>query len=109
VRLLFYPLELKENFNFLNIYSWAAKKAARLAGPAAPGSKEVPDGAPDALLGLSLVFTGELSSFSREEATDLAKRFGRQVFVVNHELLPELTCIIAELYYSHPVKLISLS
>jgi NAD-dependent DNA ligase len=62
----------------LNPYSWAAKKAARLAGPAAPGSKEIPDGAADALLGLSFVFTGELSSFSRDEASDLAKRFGGQ-------------------------------
>lgn len=27
-------------------------------------------------MGLSFVFTGELSSFSREEAVDLGKRFG---------------------------------
>ncbi|KAH9483192.1 Replication factor C subunit 1, partial [Psilocybe cubensis] len=60
-------------------FNWAAKKAAQLAGPAAHGSKEVPDGAPDALAGLSLVFTGELSSFSREEAIDLGKRFGARV------------------------------
>lgn len=52
-------------------------KAAKLAGPSAPGSKSVPDAAaPDCLSGLSFVFTGELSSFSREEAIDLAKRFG---------------------------------
>lgn len=56
--------------------SWIATKASRLAGPLNPGSKEVPDGAPNCLLGLSFVFTGELSSFSREEAIDLAKRFG---------------------------------
>jgi replication factor C subunit 1 len=56
--------------------SWAAAKAAKLAGPPARGSKEVPDGAPDCLAGLSFVFTGELSSFSRDEAIDLAKRFG---------------------------------
>ena len=56
--------------------SWAAKKAAQLAGPVAHGSKEIPDGAPDCLAGLSFVFTGELSSFSRDEATDVAKRFG---------------------------------
>ena len=56
--------------------SWAAKKAAQLAGPVAHGSKEVPNGAPDCLAGLSFVFTGELSSFSRDEATDVAKRFG---------------------------------
>ncbi|KAG5643238.1 hypothetical protein DXG03_001287 [Asterophora parasitica] len=60
-------------------YNWAAAKAAKLAGPVAHGTKEVPDGAPDALAGLSFVFTGELSSFSREEAVDLAKRFGGRV------------------------------
>lgn len=60
-------------------FDWAAKKAAQLAGPVAHGSKEVPDGAPDALAGLSFVFTGELSSFSRDEATDLGKRFGGRV------------------------------
>ncbi|KAF5365675.1 hypothetical protein D9758_003145 [Tetrapyrgos nigripes] len=61
--------------------NWAAMQAARLArgGPAAPGSKEVPDGEPDCLAGLAFVFTGELSSFSREEALDLAKRFGGRV------------------------------
>lgn len=47
-----------------------------MAGPVAHGSKTVPDGAPDALAGLSMVFTGELSSFSRDEAIDLGKRFG---------------------------------
>ena len=56
--------------------SWAAKKAAQLAGPVAHGSKEVPNGAPDCLAGLSFVFTGELNSFSRDEASDVAKRFG---------------------------------
>jgi replication factor C subunit 1 len=54
----------------------AAAKAAKAAGPKALGSKEIPDGHPNALAGLTLVFTGELSSFSREEAQDLAKRFG---------------------------------
>lgn len=57
----------------------AAAKAAKAAGPRAPGSKEVPDGHPNALAGLTFVFTGELSSFSREEAQDLAKRFGGRV------------------------------
>jgi BRCA1 C Terminus (BRCT) domain len=49
------------------------------SGPAAPGSKEVPAGHPNALAGLAFVFTGELSAFSREEATELAKRFGGSV------------------------------
>lgn len=61
----------------LTLYSsWAAAKAARLAGPSNPGSKAVPPAAvPDCLAGLSFVFTGELSSFSRDEAVDIAKRF----------------------------------
>lgn len=56
--------------------SWAAVQAARASGPAAPGSKAIPDGAPNCLAGLTFVFTGELSSLGREEAQDLAKRFG---------------------------------
>ncbi|KAF9475821.1 DNA replication factor C, large subunit [Pholiota conissans] len=59
--------------------NWVALKAARAAGPVAHGSKEIPDGAPDALAGLSFVFTGELSSFSRDEAIELGKRFGGRV------------------------------
>ncbi|EIM85335.1 DNA replication factor C large subunit [Stereum hirsutum FP-91666 SS1] len=60
--------------------NWAAIRAARLAGPVAPGSKAVPEPAsPDCLAGLSFVFTGELSAFSRDEAVDLAKRFGGRV------------------------------
>lgn len=65
------------NQAIIGYYSWAAAKAAKLAGPVAPGSKEVPEPAsPDCLAGLAFVFTGELSSFSRDEAADLAKRFG---------------------------------
>ena len=48
-------------------------KAAR---PPPTGNKEVPNGDPNALAGLAFVFTGELTSFSRDEAVDLAKRFG---------------------------------
>lgn len=58
-------------------FNWAAAKAAKAAGPRAPGSKTVPEPkSPDCLLGLSFVFTGELSSFSRDESIDLAKRYG---------------------------------
>ncbi|KAJ7768179.1 replication factor RFC1 C terminal domain-containing protein [Mycena olivaceomarginata] len=53
--------------------------STRAAGPAAPGSKDVPDGEENCLAGLAFVFTGELSSFSREEAVDIAKRFGGRV------------------------------
>ncbi|KAJ3984950.1 replication factor RFC1 C terminal domain-containing protein [Lentinula detonsa] len=59
--------------------NWAALKAAKARGPVAPGSKTVPDGEDNCLLGLSFVFTGEMSSFSRDEAIDIAKRFGGRV------------------------------
>ncbi|KAJ7429790.1 hypothetical protein B0H11DRAFT_1944230 [Mycena galericulata] len=59
----------KEKFKCVHIVqlyvrSWAASRAAKLADPAAPGSKAVPDGAPKCLAGLSFVLTSELSSFS---------------------------------------------
>ncbi|KAJ7499567.1 replication factor RFC1 C terminal domain-containing protein [Mycena latifolia] len=60
-------------------FDWVKAQAAKRAGPVAPGSKDVPDGAPNCLAGLTFVFTGELSSFSRDEAVDLAKRFGGRV------------------------------
>ncbi|TFK83253.1 DNA replication factor C, large subunit, partial [Polyporus arcularius HHB13444] len=54
-------------------------KAGR-AGPSNPGSKEIPiPSDPNCLAGLSFVFTGELSSLSRDEATELAKRYGGRV------------------------------
>ncbi|KAG8963841.1 hypothetical protein FRC03_002525, partial [Tulasnella sp. 419] len=56
--------------------NWAAVKAAKLAGPANPGGKAVPNGKPNCLANLCFVFTGELSSFSREEAQDIVKRYG---------------------------------
>ncbi|PSR83153.1 hypothetical protein PHLCEN_2v5802 [Hermanssonia centrifuga] len=61
-------------------FNWAAKAAKLAAGPSAPGSKQVPvPRDPNCLSGLSLVFTGELTAFSRDEAVDLAKRFGARV------------------------------
>lgn len=61
----------------MSCHSWAAMAAKKAAGTAAPGSKTVPEHAdPNCLAGLSFVFTGELSAFSREEATEIAKRFG---------------------------------
>ncbi|KAG1861651.1 replication factor RFC1 C terminal domain-containing protein [Suillus subluteus] len=61
-------------------FNWAAAKAAKLAGPSAPGSKQVPQPkSSNCLEGLAFVFTGELSGFSRDEAIDLAKRFGGRV------------------------------
>ena len=56
--------------------SWIAAAKRRAEGPQAPGSKEIPVGKPNCLAGLAFVFTGELSSLSREDATTLAKRYG---------------------------------
>jgi replication factor C subunit 1 len=58
------------------LHSWIAVKAAKSAPPPTHGSKAVPDGEPNCLAGLAFVFTGELSSFARDEATDIAKRYG---------------------------------
>ncbi|KZT38716.1 DNA replication factor C, large subunit [Sistotremastrum suecicum HHB10207 ss-3] len=60
-------------------FNYAAKAAKLAAGPSAPGSKEVPVGQPNCLAGLAFVFTGELTSLAREEAQDLAKRYGGRV------------------------------
>ena len=60
------PSATEDKVEKKSLVSWAAARAAKLAAPIAHGSKEVPDGAPDALAGLSLVFTGELTSFERE-------------------------------------------
>ncbi|PWN45963.1 DNA replication factor C, large subunit [Ceraceosorus guamensis] len=53
--------------------------STRANGPAAPGSKAVPQGKPNCLAGLTFVFTGELQSLSREDAQDLARRYGAKV------------------------------
>ncbi|EPQ30116.1 uncharacterized protein PFL1_02233 [Pseudozyma flocculosa PF-1] len=59
--------------------NWREAAARRAAGPVAPGSKEIPQGQPNCLAGLTLVFTGELTSLSRDEASDLAKRYGARI------------------------------
>ena len=62
-----------------HLRSWYAMKAGR-AGPSNPGSKDIPiPSDPNCLAGLSFVFTGELSSLSRDEAIELAKRYGGRV------------------------------
>ncbi|KXS17538.1 DNA replication factor C, large subunit, partial [Gonapodya prolifera JEL478] len=49
------------------------------SGPSALGSKDIPSGEENCLWGLTIVFTGELSSISREDAKDLVKRHGGKV------------------------------
>ncbi|ORX47885.1 DNA replication factor C, large subunit [Piromyces finnis] len=63
----------KKKFNYR---AYLAKKSA---GPKAPGSKIIPKGKENCLLGMTFVFTGDLSSISRDEATDLVKRYGGRV------------------------------
>ncbi|OEL36461.1 Replication factor C subunit 1, partial [Dichanthelium oligosanthes] len=47
--------------------------------PPHKGEKEVPEGGPDCLSGLTFVISGTLDSLEREEATDLIKRYGGRV------------------------------
>ncbi|KAJ3084849.1 hypothetical protein HDU99_001925 [Rhizoclosmatium hyalinum] len=53
--------------------------AKKNSGPAAPGTKEIPVGEENCLANLTFVFTGELSSISRDDAQDLVKRYGGRV------------------------------
>ncbi|KAI1315277.1 hypothetical protein EDD11_001009 [Mortierella claussenii] len=55
---------------------WAHKNKA---GPSALGSKEIPKGQDNCLAGMTFVFTGELSSITREDAADLVKRYSGRV------------------------------
>ncbi|XWS57097.1 hypothetical protein CRYUN_Cryun09bG0142200 [Craigia yunnanensis] len=47
--------------------------------PPHKGEKEVPEGAPDCLAGLTFVISGTLDSLEREQAEDLIKRYGGRV------------------------------
>ncbi|KAM7259826.1 hypothetical protein ACFE04_015567 [Oxalis oulophora] len=47
--------------------------------PPHKGEKDVPEGAPDCLAGLTFVISGTLDSLEREEAEDLIKRHGGRV------------------------------
>ncbi|KNC98455.1 replication factor C subunit 1 [Spizellomyces punctatus DAOM BR117] len=60
-------------------FNYAQYKQKQTAGPRAPGSKEVPEGAENCLLGMAFVFTGELTSISRDDAASLVKRHGGRV------------------------------
>ena len=44
--------------------------------PAGAGMKEIPEGEPDCLMGLTFVFTGVLQTLGREEGQALVKRYG---------------------------------
>lgn len=59
--------------------NYGAYLKRKMQGPSAPGSKEIPTGSPNCLSGLTFVFTGELTSISRDDASDLVKRCGGRV------------------------------
>ncbi|KAJ3054745.1 hypothetical protein HK097_000916, partial [Rhizophlyctis rosea] len=65
--------EKKRKFNYKEMME------RRAAAPRALGSKEIPEGEENCLAGLTFVFTGDLSSISRDDATDLVKRYGGRV------------------------------
>lgn len=52
------------------------KQMQKRAGPAAPGSKEIPKGEPNCLSGLKFVLTGVFESMEREEAAAVIKDLG---------------------------------
>ncbi|TGJ83127.1 hypothetical protein E0Z10_g5626 [Xylaria hypoxylon] len=62
-------------------FDW--KKAAAGGGnsgpPPNPIAEDLPTGEPDCLVGLTFVFTGQLSSIAREEAQALVKRHGGKI------------------------------
>ncbi|KAI8811854.1 replication factor RFC1 C terminal domain-containing protein [Cladochytrium replicatum] len=49
------------------------------AGPKAAGSKQIPDGAENCFSGITFVFSGQLSSLSREDCDSLVARYGGRV------------------------------
>lgn len=61
--------------------SWKDQKAIRDARgpPPMAGRKEIPDGEPSCLEGLTFVITGVLESLEREDASDLIKKYGGKV------------------------------
>jgi len=48
-------------------------------GPLNPGSKPIPVGAPNCLLGLTFVFSGDMDSTPRDQAEETVKRYGGRV------------------------------
>ncbi|XP_034941191.1 replication factor C subunit 1 [Chelonus insularis] len=55
------------------------QKYLHRGGARNPGSKEIPEGAPNCLAGLSFVITGVLESLEREQADELIKQYGGRV------------------------------
>ena len=65
-----HPFFSKENFLAYKM------REQRRANPLNAGSKEIPEGEPFCLQGLRFAFTGDLQALSREQATDLIRKYG---------------------------------
>lgn len=55
------------------------QKFQKRAGPSNPGSKEIPQGTPTCLSGMTFVITGVLESMEKDEAAQVIKDFGGRV------------------------------
>ncbi len=62
-----------EGFNYRDF------KARQSDLPVQSGSLEIPEGAPNCLTGLTMVFTGVLPNLPRDDAENLAKKYGAKV------------------------------
>ncbi|XP_071709614.1 replication factor C subunit 1 isoform X2 [Rutidosis leptorrhynchoides] len=60
--------------------------------PPHKGEKEVPEGSPDCLAGLTFVISGTLDSLERDEASDLIKRYGGRVTLAMSRKTSYLLC-----------------
>jgi len=61
-------------------FDWKKGGGGGNAGPApAAGAVDIPTGADNCLVGMTFVFTGLLQSISRDEGTELVKRYGGKV------------------------------
>ncbi|PBP20555.1 hypothetical protein BUE80_DR008663 [Diplocarpon rosae] len=60
-------------------FDWSKGGGGNAGAPAAAGSKEIPTGEDNCLVGLNFVFTGLLDTLSRDEGTELVKRYGGKV------------------------------
>lgn len=60
-------------------FNYQAFKAHQATLPVQEGTVELPQGAPNCLLGLTMVFTGVLPNISRDESENLAKKYGAKV------------------------------
>ncbi|TVY89975.1 Replication factor C subunit [Lachnellula willkommii] len=61
-------------------FDWKKAQGAGNGGaPPAAGTREIPTGQENCLVGLTIVFTGILETISREEGQELVKRYGGKV------------------------------